>query len=89
MVGLWFSNLWKFTRKNSPQPLVIGVVSFEVASLMSKVVHLWHNLSDKQVSQLREEISSSVGIKKLVSDDEDFVVELMLAEIMENLVFLV
>ncbi|BBG97023.1 Protein of unknown function D [Prunus dulcis] len=83
----WFRSLWKTKRKHEgPEKAVVGVLAFEVASLMSKLVHLWQFLSDKQVTKLREEITNSVGIKKLVSDDDDFIVGLICAELIENMV---
>lgn len=84
----WFRNLWKIPRKpdSGPQKAVIGVLAFEVASLMSKLVHLWQSLSDKQVARLREEITNSVGIKKLVSEDDDLIVRLICAELTESMV---
>ncbi|EEF27940.1 hypothetical protein RCOM_1143060 [Ricinus communis] len=84
----WFRGLWKIPRKHEsgPEKVVIGVLAFEVASLMSKLVHLWQSLSDKQVLRLREEISNSVGIKKLVSEDDDFIVSLICAELIESMV---
>ncbi|CAL0321241.1 unnamed protein product [Lupinus luteus] len=83
----WFRNLWKTPRKNDTgsEKVLIGVLAFEVASLMSKLVNLWQTLSDKQITRLREEITNSVGIKKLVSDDENFVVRLISLEVLENM----
>lgn len=83
----WFRNWWRIPRKHEagPQKEVLGVLAFEVASLMSKLVHLWHLLSDKQVVRLREEIKNSVGIQKLVSEDEEFIANLICREIIENL----
>lgn len=83
----WFRSLWKSSKKHEhgQEKAVIGVLAFEVASLMSKLVHLWQSLSDKHVSKLREEISNLIGIKKLVSDDEDYIVKLMCMELMQNL----
>ncbi|KAJ7974957.1 hypothetical protein O6P43_004946 [Quillaja saponaria] len=83
----WFRSLWKTPRKPdaNTEKVVIGVLAFEIASLMSKLVHLWQSLSDKQVVRLREEITNSVGIKKLVSDNEDFIVSLISAEMFENI----
>ncbi|KAF8403207.1 hypothetical protein HHK36_011306 [Tetracentron sinense] len=85
----WFSSLWRTSRKDvsEPEKVVIGVLAFEVASLMSKVVHLWQCLSEKQVVKLREELMNSIGVRKLVSDDDDFIVGLACAEIIENLGF--
>ncbi|MED6206409.1 hypothetical protein PIB30_026503 [Stylosanthes scabra] len=83
----WFRSLWKTQRKDgtSSEKSVIGVLAFEVASLMSKIVNLWQSLSDKQVARLREEITHSVGIKRLVSEDENFIVRLISLEMLENM----
>ncbi|XP_076904671.1 protein PSK SIMULATOR 1-like [Bidens hawaiensis] len=88
MVGeSWFHGLWKPSRKHDhgPDKVRIGVLVFEVASVMSKLVHQWNSLSDKQVTKLREEISSSTGIKKLISEDDDYIVDLICAEMLHNL----
>ncbi|CAN1171973.1 Protein PSK SIMULATOR 1 [Linum perenne] len=84
----WFRNLLKIPKKHefSQEKVPLGVLALEVASLMSKVVHLWHALSDKQISRLREEITTSVGISKLVSEDDDFIVRLICAEMMDSVV---
>ncbi|MFS7937987.1 hypothetical protein Hanom_Chr05g00434261 [Helianthus anomalus] len=83
----WFHGLWKPSRKHDhgPEKVRIGVLVFEVASVMSKLVHQWNSLTDEQVTKLREEISSSMGIKKLVSDDDDYIVDLICAEMLHNL----
>ncbi|KAK9123993.1 hypothetical protein Sjap_013595 [Stephania japonica] len=85
----WFSNIWRVSRKNGVETpkAVIGVLAFEVASLMSKILHLWLSLGDEQVVKLRVEIMNSVGIKKLVSEDDDYLAGLVCAEIMENIAF--
>ncbi|CAN1238786.1 Protein PSK SIMULATOR 1 [Linum grandiflorum] len=84
----WFRNLLKIPKKNElgQEKVPLGVLALEVASLMSKVVHLWHALSDKQISRLREEITNSLGISKLVSEDDDFIVRLICAEMMDSVV---
>ncbi|XP_057979519.1 protein PSK SIMULATOR 1 [Malania oleifera] len=83
----WFRSLWRPSRKHevAHEKVLVGVLAFEVASLMSKLVHLWQSLGDKQVVKLRDEIMNSVGIRKLVSEDDDFLVGLICAEIIENL----
>ncbi|PON56110.1 hypothetical protein PanWU01x14_183190 [Parasponia andersonii] len=80
MVSLRFP--WKSYGEN-PEP-VIGILGFEVAGLMSKVVNLWHCLSDKEVQRLRELIEDSVGVRRLVSEDDEYLMELALEEIIEN-----
>ena len=88
VVDSWFRSLWKTPKKHEAavEKAVIGVLAFEVASLMSKLIHLWHSLTDKQVHRLREEITNSVGIKKLVSDDDEYIVKLICTEIIDNIV---
>ncbi|KAJ9673861.1 hypothetical protein PVL29_023423 [Vitis rotundifolia] len=51
----------------------------------SKVVNLWNGLSDRELDRLKEEILNSLGIRKLVSDDDGYLMGLALAEIIENL----
>ncbi|KAJ0694793.1 hypothetical protein HanPI659440_Chr15g0612891 [Helianthus annuus] len=88
MVGeSWFNGLWKPSRKhdNGLEKVRIGVLVFEVASVMSKLVHQWNSLTDKQITKLREEISNSTGIKKLISDDDDYIVDLICTEMLHNL----
>ncbi|XP_050385550.1 protein PSK SIMULATOR 1 [Argentina anserina] len=83
----WFRSLWRTKKKHEgPEKAVIGVLAFEVASLMSKLVQLWQLLGDKNVNKLREEISNSVGVRKLVSDDDDYIVGLICIELFENMV---
>ncbi|KAB5539032.1 hypothetical protein DKX38_016565 [Salix brachista] len=84
----WFRGLWKISQKHEPgsQKALVGVLAFEVTSLMSKLVHLWQSLSDKQVARLREEIADSEGIKKLVAEDDDFIGHLICLEMMESMV---
>ncbi|KAJ7971482.1 hypothetical protein O6P43_009508 [Quillaja saponaria] len=85
----WFSALWRSSRRSVlDDKAIIGILAYEVASLMLKVVNLWHCLSDKEVLRLRQEIVNSIGIRKMVSDDEDYLMELALNEILENFEFL-
>ncbi|KAK7268735.1 hypothetical protein RIF29_21443 [Crotalaria pallida] len=65
--------------------VVIGILSFEVANVMSKIVHLHKSLSDSEISRLRNEILNSECVKNLVSSDEAFLLELALAEKLEEL----
>ncbi|KAF3330869.1 hypothetical protein FCM35_KLT04223 [Carex littledalei] len=78
-------------QSNSPHGnanATIDVLAFEVASLMSKTVHLWHSLSDHQITQLRDEILHLEGVRRLVSDDDRFLLGLVIAEITESIEFL-
>ncbi|KAK9723889.1 hypothetical protein RND81_05G032300 [Saponaria officinalis] len=83
----WFSSLWGISRRNGshPEKLEIGILAFEIATLMSKIVNLWNCLSDVHLSRLRRDLTNSPGIVKLVSDDENYLMNLAFAEIVENL----
>lgn len=82
----WFRSLWRTPKKHDANSeKVIGVLAFEIASLMSKLVNLWQCLSDKQIARLREEVTNSIGTRKLVSDDDHFIQRLICMEILENM----
>lgn len=87
MAETWFSNLWRTSRKSTvhlQEKGMIGVLTFEIASLMSKLVNVWHCLEDGQLQRLREEIANSTGIKKFITEDDEYLMELAFAEVMEN-----
>lgn len=84
----WFGNIWKNSRKSiswEPERPVVGILAFEISRLMSKVANIWQSLSDGRIVRLREEIANSVGVQKLVSEDVDYLMDLVLAEIVESL----
>lgn len=82
----WLSALWPVSRKGASdnKAVVVGVLGSEVAGLMLKVVNLWQSLSDEEVLSLREGIVNSAGVRKLVSEDDDYLMELVLNEILDN-----
>lgn len=73
---------WKSSAESTDP--VLGILAFEVTGLMSKLVNLWHSLSDKEILRLREQIADSAGIKRFVSEDEEYLMELALEEMIEN-----
>ncbi|EPS64145.1 hypothetical protein M569_10636, partial [Genlisea aurea] len=83
----WFRNLLKSLKKPEIHGSKdrIAVLAFEASGTMSKLLQLWLSLTDKQVAKLREDISSSVGVKKLVSENDDYIARLICAEMTENL----
>lgn len=84
----WFASIWKSSRKSiswEPERRVLGILAFEVSRLMSKVVNIWQFLTDRHIVRLREEIKSSIGINKLVSVDDEYLMDLALAEIIADL----
>lgn len=71
------------SSKNAKQ--TIGILSFEVANVMSKFIHLHKSVTDQEISKLKNEIIKSEGVKKLVSSDESYLLELAYAERLDDL----
>ncbi|XP_057538849.1 uncharacterized protein LOC130816712 [Amaranthus tricolor] len=75
-------------KKEKPNKILkqtIGILSFEVANVMSKLIHLHQSVSDQEISKLKNEIIKSEGVKKLVSCDESYLLELAYAEKLDDL----
>lgn len=64
---------------------IIGILSFEVANVMSKIIYLHKSLSDHEMVKLKNEILKSEGIRTLVSGDETQLLELALVEKLDDL----
>ncbi|CAL5395283.1 unnamed protein product [Camellia sinensis] len=76
----------KRTPKNQQHIEKIGILSFEVANVMSKTIHLHKSLTHHSISKLKTEISmNSYGVRNLVSSDETYLLELALAEKVDDL----
>lgn len=69
----------------APPENTIGILSFEVASAMSKAVQLYKSLSPSEVSRLRNDVFRSHAVRHLVSGDESHLLELVAAEKLEEL----
>ncbi|TMW88105.1 hypothetical protein EJD97_019029 [Solanum chilense] len=63
----------------------VGVLAFEISGLMSKLLHLWQFLSEKNMIRIRNESICTEGVRKIVSNDDAFLLGLACAEIVENL----
>lgn len=63
----------------------VGILGFEIAGLMSKLLHLWRSLSDAQIARLRHETIALQGVRKLVSEDDSFLLGLTCAELTDTL----
>ncbi|KAA8527742.1 hypothetical protein F0562_035389 [Nyssa sinensis] len=74
----------KATKKQEHKE-IIGILSFEVANVMSQTVHLHKSLTGQEISKLKNEILKSEGVKNLVSSDESYLLELALAEKLDDL----
>ncbi|KAL8196036.1 hypothetical protein R6Q57_025036 [Mikania cordata] len=66
----------------------IGILSFEVANVLSKTVHLHKSLTSSEISKLKNEILKSDGVKTLVSSDETYLLDLALSEKLDDLSFI-
>ncbi|KAK4789241.1 hypothetical protein SAY86_020560 [Trapa natans] len=64
---------------------IVGILSFEIAGLMLKLLHLWHSLADESLACLNDSVLSLDGVLKLVSDDGTFLLGLVCGELVENL----
>lgn len=75
----------KKTPKTSLPKQTIGILSFEVANIMSKTVHLHRSLSDNEISKLKSEVFRSEGVRNLVSSDENHLLDLAVSEKLDDL----
>ncbi|KNA17702.1 hypothetical protein SOVF_077220 [Spinacia oleracea] len=63
----------------------VGVLSFEIAGLLSKLLALHHCLSDKNIVRLKNEAISLEGVRKIVSNDENFLLGLACSEMVQSI----
>uniref|UniRef100_A0A0D6QRF8 DUF668 domain-containing protein n=1 Tax=Araucaria cunninghamii TaxID=56994 RepID=A0A0D6QRF8_ARACU len=75
-------------KAKSEKGAEIGVLAFEVANLMSKLVQLWKSLSDQEIVRMRAEVITLPGVRKVVSNDDNFLLGLACAEKLDNLTVL-
>ncbi|PAN43920.1 hypothetical protein PAHAL_9G003300 [Panicum hallii] len=68
-----------------PRKTSVGILAFEVASLMSKLLHMWRAVGDAAVARLRHDTINLDGVRKVVSDDDDFLLGLACAELVDAL----
>lgn len=62
----------------------VSILAFEIAGLMSKLLHLWRSLSDASLVRLRNETITLPGVRKLVSNDDAFLLALACAELTDG-----
>ena len=77
--------------RNQPSPApqssqkVVGILSFEVASSMSKIINLHRSLTTSEISRLHDEVLKSHGVRTLISDDDSRLIEFVVAEKLDEL----
>ncbi|CAA7021021.1 unnamed protein product [Microthlaspi erraticum] len=62
----------------------VGVLSFEVARVMTKILHLTHSLTDSNLLSLRDNSLSLEGLSKIVAGYETFHLSLVCAELADS-----
>ncbi|CAA0807169.1 Protein of unknown function (DUF668 [Striga hermonthica] len=76
----------KLMKKQGPhEKQTLGILCFEVAKVMSKIMNLHKSLSDVEIFKLKNDILKSDGVKALVSGDEKQLLELALFEKLDDL----
>jgi len=78
-------SLTKKPSFSSSKPKHVAVLSFEIANVMSKLLHLWQSLSDANVVRLRNDAVALEGVRKLISNNESFLLSLAVAEFADSL----
>ncbi|XP_040377769.1 uncharacterized protein LOC102715289 [Oryza brachyantha] len=63
----------------------VGILAFEVASLMSKLLHIWRALGDAALARLRHDLINLDGVRKVVSDHDAVLLGLASAELADAL----
>ncbi|GER47232.1 Avr9/Cf-9 rapidly elicited protein 137 [Striga asiatica] len=63
----------------------LGILAFETAKIMSRLVSLYTSLSDDEISRLKNDVILSKGVRFLNSGDEEFLLSLARAEKLEDL----
>ncbi|XP_042390174.1 uncharacterized protein LOC121981630 [Zingiber officinale] len=84
----WLGRMWLVKRNGGGEPervATVGVLAFEVARLMSKVVQLWHALRDDCFARMRDEALCLEGVRKLVADDDRHLLALARGEMEDAL----
>ncbi|MCO5550624.1 hypothetical protein L7F22_004113 [Adiantum nelumboides] len=75
------------SRKKSvkKEKVQIGILAFEVASVMAKSVQLWKSLCDQEIRRFRAEVMKSEGVLNLVSNNESVLLSLACLEKLQDL----
>ncbi|GMH08810.1 hypothetical protein Nepgr_010650 [Nepenthes gracilis] len=63
----------------------VGILAFEIAGLMSKLLELHQSISDKSLARLKNDSIHLQGVRKIVSNDDSFLLTLAAAELLHCL----
>ncbi|KAL6519932.1 hypothetical protein OROMI_032826 [Orobanche minor] len=75
----------KKKKHESRNKQILGILSFEVANVMSKTIHLHQSLTENEILKLKNETLMSEGIRTLISSDEKHLLDLALEEKLDDL----
>lgn len=76
----------KLAPKSSSKSTHVGVLAFEIAGLLAKLLNLHHSLSDAAIVRLKNDVVAGLdGVRKLVSNDDAFLLTLAAAEMLHTL----
>nr|XP_043613149.1 uncharacterized protein LOC122585116 [Erigeron canadensis] len=78
----------KSNKKSTKIQETIGILSFEIANLMSKTIRFHKSLTNSKLAKLKTDILTSDGVKTLVSPDETYLLDLVLSENLQELNFI-
>ncbi|GMH23068.1 hypothetical protein Nepgr_024911 [Nepenthes gracilis] len=67
------------------KPETLGILAFDTAKTMSRLISLYKSLSDDEINRLRKKVMKSRGVLYLNSEDEGFLLTLACAERLEDL----
>lgn len=84
----WLTKVRSAMSSGPPQgrsKTTVAILAFEVASLMSKLLHIWRAAGDAAVARLRHETINLDGVRRVVSDDDDYLLGLACAELVDAL----
>ncbi|KAE9618086.1 hypothetical protein Lalb_Chr03g0042421 [Lupinus albus] len=72
-------------EEESQQRKIIGILAFNAAKTMSRLLSLYHSLTDDEIHRLRRGIIKSKGVAYLNSKEEYFLLNLACAEHLDDL----
>uniref|UniRef100_A0A0E0D9T1 DUF3475 domain-containing protein n=1 Tax=Oryza meridionalis TaxID=40149 RepID=A0A0E0D9T1_9ORYZ len=91
-IDSWLTKVRSAIISSKPNPSssswrskTVGILALEVATLMSKLLHLWRSLADAALARLRHHLINLDGVRKLVSHHDAALLALACAELTDAL----
>ncbi|KAL9255155.1 PSK SIMULATOR 3-like protein [Drosera capensis] len=80
----WLNRLLKLIPITTHQTH-LGILTFEAAAIISKLLNFNSSLSDPSILHLKQSSITLLGTRKIVSDDDSFLLSLAVAELLHTL----